>query len=245
MPSPKLLQNIVQYMADNYSKDSGKLLVHLGALGWVLSSAAQLGVIAGDKNIDKKKKKFLLSQEGADAGVNVLMYYTICDVIKKTGDKFVENGKFLTDDVVKALGSIKGGTVSVSDPKQWRNLFTIAELEKPLTKLLSKPDHLNMVKGLTDSKQTRALIANALDAVETHKNNVGVFSAIAASVLACNIVTPFVRNIIASQFQKHSLKKESVDFRKTQIKENITMRNPLPTSFKSFSNYNSFGNIKI
>lgn len=244
MPSP-MISKVVQYMADNYSKDSGKLLVHLGALGWVLSSAAQLGVVAGDRNIDKKKKKFLLSQEAADAGVNVVMYYTICDVIKKGGDKLVESGKLLTKEVVDALGAIKGGSTSVSDPTKWRNLFTKAELEQPLTKMLEMGKNLSIVKGLQEKDAALAAINNALTAVETHKNNVSVISAIAASVLACNLVTPYVRNIIASKFQKRALEKEALDIRKTQIKENITLKNPLPTSFKSFNNYNSFGSIKI
>lgn len=67
MPAPKFVNKFIQYMFDTYSKDGGKLLVHLGALGWVFSSAAQLVVVATDKNIDKNKKKFLLPQEGADA----------------------------------------------------------------------------------------------------------------------------------------------------------------------------------
>ena len=90
MSLSKMLQNVSQYMFDNYSKDSGKLLVHLGALGWVLGSAAQIGAVIGDKNIDKEQKKFLLPQEGADAAVNVAMYYTICDVIKRGADQLVE-----------------------------------------------------------------------------------------------------------------------------------------------------------
>lgn len=244
MSSP-VISKVVKYMADNYSKDSGKLLVHLGALGWVLSSAAQLGVVAGDKNIDKKKKKFLLSQEAADAGVNVVMYYTICDVIKKGGDKLVESGKLLTSEVVNALGAIKGGTTSVKNPADWRKLFTKAELKMPLTKMLEMGDKLGIVHYLHDKTAALNAVKNALSAVETHKDNVGVISAIVASVLACNIVTPYVRNNIASKFQKKALDKEAVDIRKTQIKENITFRNPLPTSFKSFNNYNSFSGIKI
>lgn len=63
--------------------------------------------------------------------------------------------------------------------------------------------------------------------------------------LACNIVTPYVRNKVASKSQQYLCKQEAKEVRKTQIKENITMKNPLPASFKAFNNYNSFGNIKI
>lgn len=245
MPAPKFATNFIQYMFDTYSKDGGKLLVHLGALGWVFSSAAQLTMLAADKKIDKKKKKFLLPQEAADAAVNVLMYYSICEVIKRGADKLVESGKLLTDDVAKALSNIKGG--SSSDLNAWKNLFTTAEKKTKLTKLLSEPASLDFYKKLSSAEKTKALplIEEALSKLEGHKNNVGTIAAIAASVLACNIVTPYVRNKAASKYQKRLLNKEAVDIRKTQIKENITMKNPLPTSFKSFNNYNSFGNIKI
>ena len=69
-------------MFDYYSKDGGKLLVHMGALGTLFGSVAQLMAVATDKKLDKDQKKFLLPQEGADAFVNVLMTYSICDIIK-------------------------------------------------------------------------------------------------------------------------------------------------------------------
>ena len=246
MPAPKFVNKFIQYMFDTYSKDGGKLLVHLGALGWVFSSAAQLVVVATDKNIDKNKKKFLLPQEGADAAVNVVMYYSICDIIKKGADKLVEKGKLLTDDVAKALCKIKG-----YDPKKdinaWNNMFTEAERKMKLTERLAEPDKLNFMKSLPKSEQIKIMpkIEDALSKFESHKNNVGTVAAVLASVLACNIVTPYVRNKVASKSQQYLCKQEAKEVRKTQIKENITMKNPLPASFKAFNNYNSFGNIKI
>ncbi len=248
MPAPKFVNNFIQYMFDKYSKDGGQLLVHLGALGWVFSSAAQLVVVATDKKIDKKKKKFLFPQECADAAVNVAMYYTICDLIKSGSDKLVEKGKLLTDDVVNALGKIKGPKVSVDNPLDWKKLFTPDELKNnKLTKLLEEPQKLNMFKGLKQTEIEKFLPAvnEALEVLETHKNNTGTIAAIAASVLACNLITPYTRNQVASRVQSNLLKKEAKEIRKEQVKENITLRNPLPTSFKAFNNYNSFGNIKI
>ncbi len=245
MSLSKMLQNVSQYMFDNYSKDSGKLLVHLGALGWVLGSAAQIGAVIGDKNIDKEQKKFLLPQEGADAAVNVAMYYTICDVIKRGADQLVEKGKLLSDDVAKALVAIKPSMNL--DYKNWQNLFTKDELKTALSKLLKDHDNLDMLKGLSidEKAQAKKLIAAALEKLEDHKDNVGVISAIVASVIACNIVTPYVRNIVASKIQNHMLEKETSEIRKTQIKRNITMLNPLPLSFKAFNGYNTYSKVKI
>ena len=103
MNPPKFMQNFIQYMYDYYSKDCGKLLVHMGALATLFGSIAQVMAVITDKKLDKDQKKFLLPQEGADAFVNVTMTYTVCDLIKRLGDKIVEKGKFLTDDLAKAI----------------------------------------------------------------------------------------------------------------------------------------------
>ena len=241
------VQKVSQYMFDHYSKDSGALLVHLGALGWILGSAAQIGVVLGDKRIDKEQKRFLLPQEGADAVVNIGMYYSICELIKKGADKLVEKGLLLTDDVTKAIAKINPFNNPNLDYKDWKNLFTKEELKNNLTKLLKDPDSLDTFKNLSldEKAQVKELVKAALETLENHKDNVGVISAIVASVLACNVLTPYVRNIVASKIQKHMTHEEAVQIRKTQIKENITTINPLPLSFKAFNGYNAFSKVKI
>ena len=247
MPPCSFVQKVTQYMFDHYSKDNGALLVHLGALGWVLGSAAQIGVVLGDKSIDKEQKRFLLPQEGADAVVNIGMYYSICELIKRGADKLVEKGALLTDDVAKAISQIATANNQNLDLKDWKKIFTKEELKKNLTKLLSEPESLDSIKNLSIDEKAKAkeLAKAALESLEGHKDNVGVIAAIAASVLACNIVTPYVRNIVASKIQKHVTHEEAVQIRKTQIKENITTINPLPLSFKAFNGYNTFSKVKI
>ena len=242
-----VVQKVSQYMFDHYSKDNGKLLVHLGALGWVLGSAAQIGVVLGDKSIDKEQKRFLLPQEAADAVVNIGMYYSICEFIKRGADKLVERGVLLTDDVAKAIAKLNPKNHGAFDFQNWQNFFTKEELKSNLTKLLGDIDSISAFKNLSTDEQAgvKNLAKAALAKLEDHKDNVGVISAIAASVLACNIVTPYVRNIAASKIQKHVTHEEAVQIRKTQIKENITTINPLPLSFKAFNGYNAFSKVKI
>ncbi len=244
MNPPKFIQNFIQYMYDHYSKDGGKLLVHMGALATLFGAIAQVMAVVTDKKLDKDQKKFLLPQEGADAFVNVLMTYSVCDIIKKRGDKLVENGKFLTDDLAKAIINIKPELASCI--KDWKNIITPADLKNhKLTELLKNPRLLNIFKNCSDDAINKIMPAvdKALDIAETHKNNVGIVTTIAASVLASNVITPYFRNIIASKLQKHSIKKEAVEIRKRQITENITTKKPLPPSFKAFRNYNPYHNI--
>lgn len=239
MTVPKFVNNFINYMFKNYSMDDGKLLVHMGALSWVFGAFAQVGAVICDKNIDKKKKKFLLPQEAADAGANVVLFYTVCDVIKRASDKLVESGKLLTKEAADAIKALKPSA------KNWKDVFTAAELKGNLTELLQDGSKLNLFNGQVLTPAQKDAVNKALTAVEKHKNNMGIVAAIGASILACNIITPYVRNFIASKWQKNQLHKEAVETRKCQIRENITMKNPLPHSFKAFNNYNSFGAIKI
>ena len=247
MTVSSLFSNFCQYMWKNYSKDGGKLLVHMGAAGWVLSSIAQIAMLLGDKKIDKEQKKFLLPQEGADALVNVGMYYSICELIKKGGDWLVEKGHLMTDKVVNEILKIKPDNMPALSQKEWKKLFSSKELGGKLTKALENAKDLDILKNISPAEKAKALNAaeKALDCLEQHKNNVGTISAIAASVLACNIVTPLVRNKLAAMMQRDLQKKEDIKIYKHQISQNITMKNPLPSSFRVFNNYNSFSGLKI
>src|SRR5574344_780578 len=248
MTPPKMISDFSQYMFKHYSQDGGKLLVHLGALGWVFSSVAQIGMLLGDKKIDKDKKKFLLPQEAADAGVNVIMYYTICDLIKKGADKLVDTGKFITDDVEKAFKEIKLPNVQINSIDDIKKIFSKEESNNyKLTKLLSKSEDLNITKTLSAQEKDAFISSskNALNQLKEHNNNVGAIAAILQSVSACNIVTPVCRNELASAYQKRQLKKENEALKKQEVSQNTTLTTPLPVSFKSFSSVKHQGSLKI
>lgn len=96
MPKVNMLENFAAKIWAKYSDDTGKALIHMGAIGWFLSAAAQLGMIATNKDIDKKEKRFLIPQEIADGVINVGLYYSICQGIKHIGEKLVEKGTIIT-----------------------------------------------------------------------------------------------------------------------------------------------------
>lgn len=96
MPKVNMLENFAAKIWAKYSDDTGKALIHMGAIGWFLSAAAQLGMIATNKDIDKKEKRFLIPQEIADGVINVGLYYSICQGIKYIGEKLVEKGFLIT-----------------------------------------------------------------------------------------------------------------------------------------------------
>lgn len=87
----------------NYGENPGKMLVHTGVLGWVLSSLAQITAVVFNDKISTEQKSFLIPQEIADAAVNILSFYCITSTFKNLASKLVSTGKLTTKSIKNAL----------------------------------------------------------------------------------------------------------------------------------------------
>ncbi len=88
--------NFKVHMLKNYGENPGKMLVHTGTLGWILSSLAQVGAVVFNDKISPEQKTFLIPQEIADAAINILSFYLLTNSLKKFGAKLVSTGKLRT-----------------------------------------------------------------------------------------------------------------------------------------------------
>lgn len=250
-PKPPVFQKCLSWAYRNYSQDVGKSLIHLGAVGWVLSSLAQTTMLITNKDIDKKEKKFLVPQEIADGVVNVGLYYTVSELIKRGAERLVENGKLLPAGVHNAILEMAGDKQTVSnhvrgigeklDAKnigkkgenisRFINLSTDelnnVEIRGNRVKITTKDNIIfNKFNTIKDKKQYNNLVNLAKNAKEEFagfKNGVGVIAAVGASVIACNILTPILRNAIGNKVQKKQLEKtkqSAVEIQKPENKIN-------------------------
>lgn len=89
------------FLYKNYGENPGKMLVHTGVLGWVLSSLAQVTAVIVNDKISPKEKVFLIPQECADATVNILSFYLVTNSFKAIGSKLVSMGK-LANPAIKS-----------------------------------------------------------------------------------------------------------------------------------------------
>ena len=102
------------YLYKHYGEEPGKMLVHTGVLSWTLSAAAQVMAIVFNDKISKKEKLFLIPQECADAGINILSFYLVTNAFTNFGTKLVKTGKLTTplidkyikDNKIKDIGKI-------------------------------------------------------------------------------------------------------------------------------------------
>ncbi len=98
-----LFSNFKNALYKNYGENPGKMLVHTGVLGWVLSSLAQVSAIVFNDKISTEQKSFLIPQEIADAGVNILSFYLITSSFKRVASKLVKTGKLSTKPIREFL----------------------------------------------------------------------------------------------------------------------------------------------
>lgn len=131
------------FMFRSYGTKEGLMLIHLGALGWLLSSLAQTIAIVTNKSISPKEKKYMVPQEIADGVINVGCYYGITKVFQNVANRMIDKGKIIFKE---ANGSIMNA-----------NQF---------------------------------------------KSPVSVLAVIAGSVISCNILTPLLRNVVATLCQR-------------------------------------------
>ncbi len=99
MPKPSLFMQFKDVIAKKYGDNLGKMLIHTGVIGWILSSAAQVAAIVINDKIPKEQKMFLIPQEIADAGVNIASFYLITQSFKSISSRLVSTGKWLPQSV--------------------------------------------------------------------------------------------------------------------------------------------------
>lgn len=262
MPKLLRPRALLKELWNGYSDDVGKSLIHLGATGWFFSALAQIGMIASNDNIEKKEKRFLIPQEITDGVINVTLYYTVCQGIKHVGEFIVENGKILTSEIANFMKKLEPnvGENYVLNINKISNAFrsvglvnsnsknnitdivkgTIEYLRNENTIAISSfnrefPKIAEQIKNNFSSNVGQSIdtLKTILQNFKKFKNGIGVLTAISASVLACNIITPVFRNISANYFQSKLTKNKTLD------KKNHPMQNqPLKITYSPV--FNSF-----
>lgn len=222
---------------ENYSNEPAKALLHLGAIGMVLSSIAQTFMLATNKDIDNDKKKFLIPQELTDGVVNVGLCYTITAAIKKFADSLVEKGHIIGEKTHSFIMEHKNNTDTLENHiKALTRDFDFNKISEKLPygkkymsgyyngfeKFLNELDFIKINEdgydGIlkdsikyfdTESKAEDLLkvLKDSKKEFEKLKNFTSITATIIGSVIASSIMVPIVRNKVANGQQKKTLEK--------------------------------------
>ena len=175
MAKSSLFRKPKEWIFETFKDDTSKMIIGTGTLGWILSSLAQIGAIAGNPKISSEKKSFLLPQEFMDAAINVLGFFVITMLTKVCIKKMASTGKIAPQTVRDFLNKNK-------------DLYKdkVGKIDFNLDEVLSKmPDHKDVYKSY-----------------KSYENFAATMGTIGASVLSCNIITPLIRNKTASRVQQ-------------------------------------------
>lgn len=195
MNNTPLMKRVVKFVYDKFSKDVGSFLLWSGVTGWILSCVNQTVAILINDKIPTKQKKFLIPQEISDGIINTILFAACTRSFTKVGEKLVQSGRLATKELREIYKTKlhEGKTIEslikteMEGVNKAKNALNISEL--PVM-------NNNTISGF--NKEHNDKYFNFADGVSF------VFSTI-GSVIACDFVTPFVRNKFASYRQKQYL----------------------------------------
>lgn len=185
----------------------GDLLIVTSAIGWLASSLAQIAGIAFNKTYSKEQKKYMITQELADALTNIGLYCSITKSCTWLSSKLVSSGKLTTKGISEFLD--KHGKAG-----------RLGDFSFDVPSTIKEFDSDGKIKGKYDS------LKNAADSV----------AALVGGVISSNIITPFVRNEIASYRQNNYKNKQLIKSKKLDCSKN-QLTQPVITTRHTFEDF--------
>lgn len=217
MLKPGLFEQMKAYLYNTYAKNPGKMLKHTGAIGWAMSSLAQVCAIIFNDKIKKEQKMFMIPQEIADAAVNILSFFVITSTFTAIAVKGVKCGKFL--------------------PKNVKDYLKVTLHNRiPKKNIASKLGHI----GFNVERYLKQLPPQLRADYRGFKNGFDVIATLVGSIISCNFVTPILRNIYASHRQKENITKMNI-----AQKPDCKYSKFNPVYSKSIYSYSSSTGLKI
>lgn len=207
--------NLLNKIFNAYSKDTSKMLLVTGTFGWMFSSAGQILGIANNKKISKKEKEFLIPQEIADATINILSYFFVTLTLQNQAKRLVSKGKIITPRIkevcqkydIQIAKNAEGKFADIGNAISEK----IGHYKSVLNMNKSKNLAINSEKIAGLEKQKAELENLHKDTYSPLEGGVGVVGNVIGTILSSNIITPILRNPMASWKQKSALDREQLE----------------------------------
>lgn len=207
------INNKAEYVYKNLSGNVGTMLLVTGAVGWALSSLAHVFAIIINKKIDKDQKAFLVPQEMADAAVNIALFIVVTRSFTKFGENLVKRGKFITKEIAeylekdpfaKKLGEKVTSKIESVVKKSFQDGFEKQIVggypEEIITKDVTKKLEIPDLSTFKSNEEFQDKYYKFFDGVSFISSTIG-------SIISCNLLTPYFRNLYAAKKQKFDMGK--------------------------------------
>ena len=211
-----LNKKIADFAYKHFAHDMGSFLLVTGIIGWVASCFNQTVAIVVNKKIPNKDKKFLIPQEVADGLVNTILFALFTRSFTKFGEKLVHSGRMATKELANYYKTTK------IDGKTIDSLIgTKVDVLKKNGKIVKKDFNIAEAMAKIDPKEE----SDFSKKYWPFATGVSFAFSTIGAVFSCDLVTPLVRNKIASIRQKSSLQKEQLE--QQALLQRTTFQQPL------------------
>lgn len=192
------IKGIAEAVYKYFGGSSGKMLLATSIIGILASSLAQTGAILVNKKYTDSQKAFMAPQEITEGLVTVLSIFFITKPIQKFADKCFKSGKILSSEMVDYLKKNqlieKRGKADFDFSKSVKNIIQNIEKSDEFIKSSSAKKEA-LLEEHSKILQDFEIMSDATSAIAT------TFAAMTSSA----VVSPILRNNVASKFQAASL----------------------------------------
>lgn len=215
------IKNLAEKVYVIFGESSGKMLLLTSIFGILASSFAQTGAILFNKKYTDSQKAFMIPQEMTEGLVTVLSIFFITKPIQKFANKCFKSGKILSSEMVDYLKKNdlieKRGKADFDFSKSVKNIIENIEKSDAFIRATSVQKE-NLLESHTKVLQDYEIMLDATSAIAT------TFAAMTSSA----IVSPLLRNHVASKFQAASLN----NAKKQTEQEQIVKPQPINNAMK-------------
>lgn len=196
----KLGASLLNFIAKSFMANPSGMLIVTTVFGWVTASTAQIISIARNPKYTNEQKNFLLPQELSDAAINIGAFFAITTASKKFALKMFQTGKLVPKIVREYLN--KNENLRKQVGKLDFNLDKYAKEDKLFPK--------NEYECCRDLFTTGVTVG--------------------AGILSSNVITPIIRNKMASNMQHTYINNKDVI--EQELSKPVKLPLNKPTSMK-------------
>lgn len=216
-PSFNTIEKSKKWLFD-YAQDPGKMLLHTATMGWILSAWGQIVGIINNKKISKKEKEFLIPQEVADAAINIASFFILTSSFQNFTKGLASKGKIITTEI-KTFCNKHGIDLLKKEGKALNIGDEITKKINNFNAVLTAHEDKTIKIDMNLSNETRNEIDKEIKELTDFKNETfGPFESglkvagnVIGGVISGSIITPMLRNPMASWKQRSALDREQLE----------------------------------
>jgi hypothetical protein len=194
------MKSVNNFIYKYFCQDSGKMILITSILGMGLSCIAQSAAILNNKEYSFSQKLFMVPQEIVEFFVSAFSIMAVTTPLKKFASKLTKTGKVLTKDLKKyAEDNNLMGKVGDKD-------FNFAEEVNNIMQKIELSDKF-IKSGMAEKESMLKPHKENLKKHEVFSDSASAIAATTGGVISVSILSPMLRNAVASKFHKVGMDK--------------------------------------